>query len=57
MMKKLLASTLALSSTSVLAHTGHLSNDSVHGLLHVEHIATLVAVGLIAYLVKVFISK
>jgi len=57
MMKKLLASTLALSSTSVLAHTGHLSNDSVHGLLHVEHIAALVAVGLIAYLVKVFISK
>ncbi len=55
MMKKLMTSklfpvALSLSSTSVLAHTGHLSNETIHGLLHVEHIIALVAVGVIAFL-------
>ena len=61
-MKKLLTSKLSLTllllvSTSVMAHTGHLSNESVHGLLHVEHIIMLAAAGLIIYLIKVSSNK
>ena len=62
-MKKLLLSKyslltlLLLLSTSALAHTGHLANESVHGFLHVEHIIMLAAVGLIAYLVKILSNK
>ena len=48
---------LLLASTSALAHTGHLANDSVHGFLHSEHIIALVAIGLTAYLVAVLRRK
>jgi hypothetical protein len=56
MMKKLLTSkllpaALSLTSTSVLAHSGHLSNEAVHGLLHIEHIIALAAFVLVAYTV------
>ena len=44
-------------STSVSAHTGHLSNETVHSFLHVEHIIMLVAAGLIVYLVKTLRDK
>ena len=37
-----------LISPVVSAHTGHAANESVHGLLHVEHIVALVAAGAIA---------
>ncbi len=47
----------SLVSTSALAHTGHLANDSVHGFLHSEHIIALVAIGLTAYLVAVLRRK
>ena len=47
----------SLVSTSVLAHTGHLANDSVHGFLHSEHIIALVAIGLTTYLVAVLRRK
>ena len=61
-MKKLLVFKLSLTlllsvSTSALAHTGHLSNESVHGFLHIEHIIMLVAAGLIVYLIKVSNDK
>ena len=61
-MKKLLLSKLSLAlllpvSSSALAHTGHLSNESVHGFLHVEHIIMLAAAGLIVYLIKVSGTK
>lgn len=46
-----------LFSTQALAHGGHLSNDSVHGFLHVEHIIALLAIGLVIYLVKEFRGK
>jgi hypothetical protein len=48
---------LSLNSTSVLAHSGHLSNATVHGLLHAEHIIALVAAGIIAYLAFAFRGK
>ena len=56
-MKKLLASKLcliafSLTSTTAFAHTGHLSNDAVHGMLHIEHIIAI-TIGLIAYYAKV----
>jgi len=54
---KLLLATLFLVSTSALAHTGHLSNDAVHGFLHIEHIIMLATVGLIAYAVKILRNK
>ena len=50
--RKLLSTTLILASGSALAHTGHVSNETVHGFLHVEHIVMLAAVGLLVYLVK-----
>ncbi len=61
-MKKLLLSKLSLTlllpvSTSVLAHSGHLSSESVHGFLHVEHIIMLAAAGLLVYLIKVLNNK
>lgn len=61
-MKKLLISKLSLTlllpvSTSALAHTGHLPNESVHSFLHVEHIIMLAAAGLLVYLIKVLNNK
>ena len=47
---KLLTILLALTSTAALAHSGHLANESVHGMLHIEHIITLAVAGIIAYL-------
>jgi len=41
-----------LVSTPLLAHPGHLSNESVHGFLHIEHIIALLAVGVAVLLVK-----
>ena len=37
-----------LASPAAFAHTGHVVNESVHGLLHVEHIVALAAAGVIA---------
>ena len=56
-MKKLLTTILLLSSTPVLAHPGHLTNESVHSFLHTEHIIMLAAVGLVAYFIKAFNNK
>ena len=46
-----------LYATPVLAHPGHLSNEAVHGFLHVEHIIALLAIGMAVYLVKAFRGK
>lgn len=54
---KLSLSALSLASTSAFAHTGHLANDTVHSLLHVEHIIAIAAIGLIAYFVNVLSKK
>ena len=51
-MKNLFIFILPLTSTTALAHSGHLANESVHGFLHVEHIIVLTAICLIAYLIK-----
>jgi hypothetical protein len=62
MMKKILTFTLlpaalSLTSTSVLAHGGHLPNESVHGLLHVEHIVGLIAFAVIVFTVTMWNKK
>ncbi len=62
MMKKILTSKLLLAvlpliSTTALAHTGHLMNESVHGFLHIEHIAALAVLGVVAYIAHVFGKK
>ena len=52
-MKKLLTSTLSLitmTSGAAIAHSGHMTNESVHGFLHIEHIMALAAIVLTAYL-------
>lgn len=54
---KLLLLTLFSVPTTVLAHPGHIGNDSAHGFLHVEHIIMLAAVALTVYLIKVFNDK
>ena len=51
-MKKILVAALSLMPTSLLAHAGHLTNESVHSFLHIEHIVAIVAIALIIYLVK-----
>lgn len=61
-MKKLLTSTLLavaspLVSTTALAHSGHLANESMHGFLHVEHITVLSAIAVIACLVTMWRKK
>ena len=48
MMKKLLLIALALTSTSALAHTGHLLNESSHGFFHAEHVIALAIIGIVA---------
>ena len=62
MMKKLILpilslTVLSLASTTAFAHTGHISNEAVHGFLHVEHIIAITAIGLIAYFVGVLRNK
>jgi hypothetical protein len=54
---KLLPVMLSLASTSALAHPGHMPDETVHGLLHVEHIITLAAAGAIVYLVYRFLNR
>lgn len=56
-MKKILTTALLLTSTSAMAHVGHMTNESVHGFLHIEHIIILAAAGLTAYVVKVLRNK
>ena len=54
---KLIAAALSLASTSVLAHTGHMPNESVHSFLHVEHLVAISAIALIAYVVSILRNK
>ncbi|UCB54755.1 MAG: hypothetical protein JSW45_12605 [Thiotrichales bacterium] len=42
---------------AVYAHPGHIAEESVHGLLHVEHIIALLAVGAVAYTVYALRKK
>jgi len=51
-MKTFLMLTSVLFSSSVMAHTGHLTNESMHSFLHIEHIIALVSIGIIAVAVK-----
>jgi len=57
MMKKLLLTVLALTSTSAQAHTGHLFNESAHGLLHAEHVITLAFIGIVALSIHILRNK
>ncbi len=56
-LSKILLVVLALFSTSVLAHSGHLINESVHSQLHVEHIVALSVLGIVAYIAHVYGNK
>ena len=53
----LLPAILLLTTGNVMAHSGHLSHESVHGFLHVEHIVILAAVGLVVFLLKILNDK
>jgi len=39
---------VAMISTNVIAHPGHMADESVHGFLHVEHIVALIAMIVVA---------
>ena len=58
-MKKLsvLSFSVALLSPAVHAHPGHIADESVHGLLHSEHILALAAAVVIACTVYLIRSK
>ena len=57
MMKKIIMATLTLISTSALAHTGHVADESLHSALHSEHLMVLAAIILTAYVAVVFGRK
>ena len=46
-----------VSPSAVLAHTGHTANESMHGLLHAEHIIVLAAAASVAFAVFTFRKK
>ena len=54
-------SALALLSSygpqAVYAHPGHLADETVHSLLHSEHIIALLAAGIIAFAVYIIRNK
>ena len=56
-MKKIIMATLTLISTSALAHTGHVADESLHSALHSEHLMVLAAIILTAYVAVVFGRK
>ena len=43
---------LSLFTGTAFAHSGHIANNNVHAMLHSEHIIALVAIGLLAYIIK-----
>lgn len=51
-MKNILILMTVLFSSSAMAHSGHIPNESVHSLLHIEHIVALVTIGIVAVVVK-----
>ena len=48
---------LSLTSTTALAHSGHLSNQAIHSFLHSEHIIMLLVIALVFYVVKLSCDK
>ena len=62
MMKRLQISKLlmiipALTSTSAVAHTGHMFKESVHGFLHAEHVIAIAIIGIIAFSIHILRHK
>ncbi len=57
--KQLSAMTIftGLFSTTVHAHPGHIADETIHSLMHIEHIIPLVAAGAIAFAVYTLRSK
>ena len=51
-MGKILLLISALGSPAVMAHAGHVADESVHGVLHLEHLIILLAIGVAVFLVK-----
>ncbi len=47
----------SLGNTAVHAHPGHIANETVHSLLHIEHIIPLVAAGAIAFAIYTLRGK
>ena len=39
------------------AHTGHLTEDSMHSFLHTEHIIMFLLIGLVIYTLNIFRDK
>ena len=42
---------------AAIAHTGHLTENSVHGSLHTEHIIMFLLIGLVMYTLSIFRDK
>lgn len=51
-MKKMIIVTTALLSSTAFAHSGHIPDNSVHSLLHIEHVIALTAIVVVAFVVK-----
>jgi len=43
---------LLLTSTTALAHSGHLPDEPWHGFLHVEHVIVFAVIGFLVYVLK-----
>ena len=47
----------SLGNTAAHAHPGHIANEAIHSLLHIEHIIPLVAAGAIVLAVYTLRGK
>jgi hydrogenase/urease accessory protein HupE len=58
-LKQLSALTLLTSPgfQAAYAHPGHIADETVHSLLHIEHIIALVAAGIIAFTVYIIRNR
>ncbi len=48
---------LSMVATNALAHPGHLSDQTVHGFLHIEHIIPLIAIVAVGYAIILIRNK
>ena len=50
-MKKLLIPILLSVTNSTYAHTGHITEEAIHSLFHIEHIIIIALVGIVAFII------
>lgn len=52
LMKNILLVLFVFSSSTAMAHSGHVTDGSAHGLFHPEHVIVLFAIGIVIFMIK-----